>query len=99
MMPGVVFLATQLWRHLVPFNICFAVGLLVFIMVGKFVIHGIVMFGVASITLCSSSRVANRVLFATLFPCWEVWGVKDYQSSGQKISINAFFWWCYLLVP
>jgi hypothetical protein len=64
--PRVLCLVTHLWRCLVPFDICLAVGLLVFITVGKFVIHGIVMVGDASITLCSSLCVANLVLFATL---------------------------------
>ncbi len=66
MMPGVLFLATLLWRRLVPFNIHFAVGLLVFITVGKFEIRSIVMMGDASITLCPSLHVANWVLCATL---------------------------------
>jgi hypothetical protein len=81
MMPGVLFLVTHLWRRLVPFNIHFAVGLLVFIMVGIFEIRSIVMIGDASITLCSSSRVANRVSFATLCSLLGGLGCKDYQSS------------------
>jgi hypothetical protein len=65
-MPGVLCCVTLLWRHFVPFNTLFAVGLLVFITVGKFEIRGIMMIGDASITLCSSLHVANRVLLATL---------------------------------
>jgi hypothetical protein len=70
MLPSVLFLATCLWRRLVVFNTCLAVGFLVFVMVGKFVGCGMVIIGVLSITLSFSSHMHNHVSFATLCFLW-----------------------------
>ncbi len=54
------------WRRFVLFKTRLAVGLWVCMMVGKSVMHGIVIIGVSSITLCSSSCTCSCDASATL---------------------------------
>jgi hypothetical protein len=65
MTPSVLFLTTNLCRHLVLFNTHLAAGFLVFMIIGKFVRCGIVMVGVSLITLYLSLCMRNCISFTT----------------------------------
>ncbi len=64
--PGVLFQVTHQWSWGVIFNTHLAVGFCDFMMGLALAMHGIVMMGVSSITLCSISRVSHRLTTSTL---------------------------------
>ncbi len=65
--PGVLFQMTRWWSLGVIFNTCFVVGFRDFMMGLALVSCGIVMMGVSSITLCSSSRASCCLSLSTLY--------------------------------
>ncbi len=83
MTPGELFLVTQQCICGVVLSMCMFVGLRNSIIPGVFVIHGMFLMGVSSITFCSASLICWSILFTTL--C--------YSCVGRGASIDAMRSW------
>ncbi len=94
MMLGVLFRVMQWLRCFVLFKARLVVGLQVLMMVGKSVMHGIVIVAVSLITHCSSSCTCSCNAFATL--CFSS---TTLCSSRMGVGFNKCSILCYQLPP